>query len=169
MHNVATAPAAETLPASKPLPRVRLATPADLDGLLEMGRELHRENGLMSLDEGMIRQAAEGALLHNRDTFGVIGKPGHLEAMIYLGLRQFWYSKDVHLEELLAYVSPNFRKSRNAIALIEFAKASALKLGVPLLIGIISSTNTKQKIKLYERRIGPMSGAYFLFNGKTCS
>ena len=151
------------------LPRVRLAVEADIEQVIDMGRQLHRENGLMTLDDDLIRQVAEDAILHDAGVFGVIGDPGHLEAMILLELRKYWYSSDVHLEELLNYVLPKYRKSRNAIALIEFAKKQAVKLGIPLLIGILSNKNTEQKLKLYSRRLGPPAGGYFIFNGKTGS
>ena len=150
----------------KSLPKVRLAAPDELDEVIQLGRELHEENGLMNLDEDMIRQAAEGAVLHGQGIAGVIGKDP-IEAMIYLGLRQYWYTKELHLEEMLNFVRPQFRKSRNAIALIEFAKSAAIKLGVPLLIGIVSNDKTAQKIRLYRRRLGEPAGAYFLYGSKT--
>ena len=157
---------AAAAPAVAPLPRVRLAVESDLNEILQLGRALHEENGLVGLDENLIRQAAEGAISGKDGIVGVIGKTP-IEAMIFLQLRRFWYSQSVHLEECLAYVLPAHRKSRNAIALIEFAKAASLKLGVPLLIGIVSNEKTAQKIKLYERRLGKQAGAYFLFNART--
>ena len=157
---------AAAAPAVAPLPRVRLAVESDIDEILQLGRALHEENGLVDLDESLIRQAAEGAIRGRDGIVGVIGKTP-IEAMIFLQLRRFWYSPSVHLEECLAYVAPEYRKSRNAIALIEFAKAAALRLDVPLLIGIVSNEKTAQKIRLYERRLGKQSGAYFLFHGHT--
>ena len=151
----------------KPFPRVRLATPQDLESCLEMGRELHAENGLMDLDEDQIREAAIGAIFHNRDTIAVIGKPGRLEAMAYLGIRQFWYAKKTHLEEMLNFVREPFRRSQNAKALLRFEKESSLALGMPLLIGIISSHRTEAKMRLYRRELGAPSGGYWVFNGTT--
>lgn len=157
-----------TAPAAKPLPRVRVATTDDLEEILSMCRDLHAENGLMSLDEGKVQQAVIDSLTGRDGIFGVVGR-NPVEGMIMLGLRQYWYAKDgdVHLEEMLNYVREPFRRSRNAIALIEFAKTTALKLGVPLLIGIVSNTRTEQKIKLYQRRLGKPAGGYFLWNGRT--
>ena len=162
--SVAAAPAAATH-----LPRVRLAIAADLEQILDMGRSLHKENGLMRLDDQLIKEMAESAILDDEGVFGVIGSIGHLEGMILLQLRRYWYSQDCHLEELLNYVKPEYRKSRNAIALIEFAKSQSKRLGIPLLIGILSNKNTEQKMKLYQRRLGAPSGGYWIFNGKTGS
>jgi GNAT superfamily N-acetyltransferase len=161
MHEATSAPLA-----AQALPRVRRAVESDLEEVLQLGRDLHAENGLMGLDEDLIRQAAVQAIMHNNGIVGVIGKDP-IEAMIYLGLRQYWYTKDVHLEEMLAYVRPDHRRSKNAIALIEFAKSASLSLGIPLLIGIVSNEKTTQKIRLYERRLGKQSGAYFVYNGHT--
>lgn len=153
--------------AASSLPRVRLAGEDDIEQILDMGRKLHHENGLMTLDDSLIRQVAEDAILHDAGVFGVIGDPGHLEAMILLELRKYWYSSDVHLEELLNYVRPQYRRSKNAIALIEFAKTQASRLGIPLLIGILSNKSTEQKVRLYQRRLGKPSGAYWIYGGKT--
>ena len=150
------------------LPRVRMASVDDLDEIMQMGRELHAENGLMSWDEDKVKTAAVNALRGVEGVVGVIGSDP-IQAMIYLCLRQYWYAQDgdAHLEEFLAFVRPEFRKSNNAKALIEFAKSSAKRLGVPLLIGIVSNEKTAQKIRLYRRRLGEPSGAYFIYGSKT--
>jgi hypothetical protein len=82
-------------------------------------------------------------------------------------MRHFWYTKEPHLEELWAFVRPEFRKSRNAQALVEFAKALAVELKRPLLIGVLSSHRTEQKVRMYRRKLGAPKGAYFLYNAET--
>ena len=167
MQNIAAAPAAMTASARhQQLPKVRLAAPGDIEEVIQIGRELHKENGLTALDEGAIRQAAEAAILHGQGIVAVIGKEP-IEAMIYLGLRQYWYSSQPHLEEMLNFVREPFRRSKNAISLIEFAKQAAVKIGVPLLIGIVSNEKTEQKMRLYTRRLGKPAGGYWLYNAKT--
>ncbi len=153
---------------ARTLPHVRLATEDDFEEIMDLGRELWRENGLMQFDEEKVSHFALNALRGKDGIIGVIGK-NPIEGFILLCLRQLWYAKDgdVHLEEFTSYVKPEFRKSQNAIALIEFAKDAAIKLNVPLWIGILSNARTEQKIRLYRRRLGDMAGAYFLFHGKT--
>ena len=168
MLNAAAAPAAVTLPApKKPLPKVRLATREDLFEVISLGRELHKENGLMAMDDEAIVKAATNAVLGTDGVVGVIGAPDHIEGLIFLQLRQFWYSNEMHLEELLNFVKPQYRRSENAKALIEFAKTAATKLGVPLLIGVLSNEQTQAKIRLYRRQLGQPAGAFFLFGSKT--
>jgi GNAT superfamily N-acetyltransferase len=150
-------------------PAVRLATMDDLEDLLSMGRELHKENGLLNLDEALIRQGALDAINGNHSVVGVIGPTGHMEGAIHLAFRRFWYTSDWHLEELWAYVRPQYRRSTNAKALVQYAKHCAETLKVPLLIGILSNTQTEAKVALYRRQLGAPSGAYFLYNAKTGS
>ncbi len=148
-------------------PRVRVAVPADLQQLLEMGYELHRENGLVSASELKIEAAAHRAIEGKDGVAGVIGPVGALQAMIYLVIGQYWYSDDLHLEELCNYVRPEFRKSGNAKALIGFAKKCAKNMKLPLLIGVVSNQRTSEKVRLYRRQLGFPAGAYFLYNSKT--
>jgi GNAT superfamily N-acetyltransferase len=149
------------------LPKVRIAVDADIDQVIELGKMLHSENALMPLSEQKIAAAAWKAIRQDMAILGVIGDVGHVEAMIHLTIGRFWYTDDFHIEELYAFVRPEYRKTNNAKALVEFAKENSLRIGVPLLIGIISNDRTKAKIRLYERRLGEPAGAYFLFNGKT--
>lgn len=149
------------------LPKVRLAKPADAQSLFEIGCSLHEENGLMPISKERCWQAVVRAINKDRMIAGVIGPVGKLEAAIILTIGQFWYTDYPHLEELAAYVLPAYRRSNRAKALVEFAKNSASELKVPLLIGIISNNRTEAKIRLYERQLGPRSGAFYLWNGKT--
>lgn len=149
------------------LPLIRPATMADMPQLLEMGRALHDENGLMTVSEQRIQEAAVHGIQNDDIIVGVIGPVGAVEAMIYLVVGKFWYTDDLHIEELFTYVKPEFRASKNAKALVQFARDTADRLGVPLLIGIISNARTKPKIKLYERMLGAPAGAYFLYGGHT--
>jgi GNAT superfamily N-acetyltransferase len=146
--------------------KVRLATPEDIDEILELGRLIHAENAFMPLSEERIRDYAWRGINQNRAIMGLIGPVGAIEAAIYLTVGQFWYTEELHLEELFAFVRPEFRKSDNAKALVEFAKTSAQRLDVPLLIGVIATIRTAAKIRLYERRLGKQSGAYFLLNAE---
>jgi GNAT superfamily N-acetyltransferase len=148
-------------------PKVRLAVEEDIPQLVAMGRELHRENGLMPISETRIYQMARRAVARDRVICGVIGPVGGIEGIIVIMVGQFWYTDFPHLEELFAYIKPEFRRSNRAKALVEFAKKSAIELNAPLLIGIVSNKQTEAKIRLYRRQLGDPAGAYFLYNAKT--
>ena len=167
MYIDTTAALADRKSTSKSLPRVRLGVEADLPQLLEMGRELHKENGLLPLSEAKIERMARMALRQEGGIIGVIGGIGQVQAMIHLVIGSFWYTDEFHLEELYAYCRPEYRKSENSKSLIEFAKLCAIRQGKPLLIGVISNDRTEAKVRLYERRLGKKAGAWFLYGCKT--
>jgi GNAT superfamily N-acetyltransferase len=156
-----------TAPVSKPFPKVRRAKREDVPQIFELGRLLFEENAITGWSEHRIVEAVDRAIDGNGAVIGVIGDVGRLEGMIYLFVAKFWYTDDVHLEEVYNYVHPNYRKSDNAKALIDFAKMCSEGIKVPLMIGIVSNHKTEQKIRLYQRRLGKPSGAYWLVNGKT--
>lgn len=148
---------------------VRLAQPADEDALITLGKELHQDNGIFPISEekieAVIRRAIYPQVQEPNDLpviIGVVGAPGHIEASIGMMITQHWYTDAWHVEELFNFVRPKFRRSRHANALIAFAKDVQIKLEIPLLIGILSCKDTKEKIKLYSRRLGEPAGAYFV-------
>lgn len=148
-------------------PRVRMALPDDYPQVMAICRDLHLENGVSRVNWDYVSDQMRRGIDQRGAVIGVIGDVGRLQAAIYLHMTRFWYSDDVILEELFAYVVPSFRKTNNARALIEFGKKCSHRFDVPLLIGIISNQRTEGKIRLYSRRLGPQSGAFFLVNGHT--
>ena len=165
------APAIETIRhAQKPLPKVRLAVPGEIEELLAIGRELYEENALQAgdndMDEDAIRQAVEAAILHGNGILAVIGKDP-IEALTLMQFHKYWYKKNFHLQELFVFCRAPYRRSRNTKVLLEFNKAAALKLGIPLLIGAVSNERTEQKLRLYQRVYGKPAGFYFLVGGHT--
>jgi hypothetical protein len=97
-----------------------------------------------------------------------VGPKGKLEGLMYLLLSSFWYSTDSQWEELFLYVTPEHRKSRNAVDLLNFAKWCTDQTGFPLVIGILSNSSTERKEALYERQLKPedIKGKFFIYNKK---
>ena len=80
--------------------------------------QTHRENGLFKLAPqkvtGFMDRALHPEMISSQDTnpraqIGVIGTTGRLEAVAFVLLSCFWYSEEIHLEELLVYVDPECR------------------------------------------------------------
>jgi hypothetical protein len=156
-------------------PMVRLATKAEEDELMEMCREIHAENGLVSMDETKVREMLNKAFNKEGGIVGVIGQPGKLEAVIMIIMTSQWSSSDTHLEELFAYVRRPFRtkfkgakttKMPHAEALVRFAKKCSDEIGVPLIIGIVTNNRMAGKVRLYRSILGYPAGAYFVVNPK---
>lgn len=154
---------------------VRIAQASEEEAVMELCRELHRENGLFPLNELKVREMLRRSFNRQGGILGVIGQPDALEGMIYMLVSSFWYSTQPHLEELFVYVRPAFRETKElegeqkfsrVRALAEFAKWCAETSTFPLVIGVISDERTEGKIRLYQRYFGKPVGNFFYYAPK---
>ena len=145
------------------LPTVRIALPQDEEEVMIMTRRLHAENGTFGYDEKKVRELLRRCFSREGTIVGVIGEPGHIEASTCLGIADFYYTSDWHLEEYWNFVDVEFRRSKNADALIEFGKNCADSMGIPFFTGIITAKQMAGKVRLYRRRLGHPVGAYFIY------
>lgn len=151
---------------------VRLAAPADEDAIFNLLAEgLFNENGTFSLSEDKSRKFIRQAVNHEGGIIGVIEEGGVIAGSIGMNLESFWYSDEFNICEYWNYVHPQYRKSigtefkRSDYAkdLINFAKWVSERMGLVLNIGIISTTRTEAKCRLYGRVLSPV-GQYFMHN-----
>lgn len=143
--------------------RVRIADHGDEKEIMELCRRLHVENGIFSMDDSKVLETLRKAFNRAGGILGVIGKRGNIEGLIYIAFGEFWYSRETHLEEYFSYIPPEYRKSKNAIELVEFAKWCAENSNMKLVIGIMSDHRTMGKVRLYQRSLGEPIGAFFLY------
>ena len=150
---------------------VRVAKPYDAPEVWRLFLQTHRENGLFTIapqkvtllmDRALHPEAIPPTDTGPRAQIGVIGNPGRLEAVAFILISSFWYSDDLHLEELLVYVDPEYRASNHCQACVNWMKGLAVSLGIPLLTGIISKHRTAAKIRLYDRML-PRIGAFYFY------
>jgi hypothetical protein len=143
----------------------RLAEPDEIDDIMKLCRRLHHENGQhFPLDEAAVYERMTDALSRKKlGIVGVIGAHRKIEAIIYLVLSSFWFTQEMHVEELFSFVPPEFRRSSHAKLLIQFAKETADSLKMKLFIGVVSNIRTQAKVRLYRRLLGEPIGAYFLY------
>lgn len=144
--------------------RVRLATIADADEIMAICHRLHDENGRLPICERKVREYLDEAFYGKGGILGAIGESGKIQGVILLRIGQIWYSEKYTLEEMFSYVLPEYRRSKNALDLVEFAKLCAKRLDLPLMIGILSDERTEAKVRLYERRLSKPAGAFFVYN-----
>ena len=143
---------------------VRLATPADEEECIKLLSMLHAEGGLMPLDMPSAQQMFQRAFQRNGAILGVIGETGNIKAMIFLLISRFWYSTQFHLEELFNFVRPDQRKADHAHRMISFAKKCADETKLPLVIGVLTNSRMEGKVRLYRKKLGYPSGAFFVYN-----
>ena len=153
---------------------VRAATPGDWDEIYKLFRLLHKENGMFSSSESKVDWLLERILYPEliaqddpglRGFLGVIGPEGALEAFILMVIASYWYTDEIHLEELATFVHPNHRRSKHAHALLQYSKHLSDATSIPLLIGIISNKRTEAKVRLYRKHL-PETGSFFLYNAQ---
>ena len=145
--------------------QVRFATRADEADLLKMCHELHDENALFDMDDECVQNTLNHAFNRQGGLIGVIDGPSGIEASCYLLITTIWYTKQNHVEELWNFVRPPFRKSDHATTLIDWAKYCREQMSLPLMIGILSNHRTEAKVRLYRRKLGVPSGAFFVVGG----
>jgi len=149
---------------------VRTGVEDDFNEVMGMLMRAATENAVVPPDVQKFAEVVWGALIRKTGICGVIGDVGGtLQGAVLLSMGEMWYSRELILEEKIIYVEPEFRAAKGGRArkLAEFAKMTAKELGIPLAIGVMSSTRTEAKIRLYERVFGKPSGVYFLYGAKT--
>lgn len=152
------------MPINKAMADVRMATPADLDPLIELLREMHAETGIGRFDPERAQHAVVAGISRKGGVVGVVrSSEGIVEASIGLFIGLNWYSSDPHLFDLWSFVGEPYRKTTHAKLLIGFAKSAALDLGLPLMMTLITNERTQRKERLFERQM-PKAGSVFAFN-----
>lgn len=150
--------------------RIRIATPEDLDEIMNIALMATDENAVVSSDPEKLLQDIWPALHKDRGIVAVIGRPGgKIEGAILLRVGNLWYSNELVIEEKAIFIHPEYRDAKGGRArkLARFSKRLADDLELPLLIGVLSNERTEGKIRMYEREFGPRAGVFFLYRAKT--
>ena len=150
--------------------KVRTGTPNDVHGMMDLALSACEENGLSKPNPEKLLSEIWSALNLHYGIVGIIGDEGKpFEAAILMRVDSLWYTDEASLVERAIFVAPEFRQAKGGRAsrLCEFAKMAAQSLGMPLVIGVLSSQRTEAKVRLYERQFGKPAGAYWVFGGST--
>jgi hypothetical protein len=141
---------------------VRLAQRSDEPQLISLCKELHEDNGIFSMDDDLVREMLYRTFDRKGGIIGVVDGEDEIAGAILMMLSNFWYSREIHLEELFNFVRPKYRKSNFARELLEFAKSCQRTLGVPLFTGIVTNKRVATKVMMYRKKLGPPAGAFFI-------
>lgn len=147
-------------------PRVRIATAEDEPEITRALALMHAEGGMLQLDPDCARETFARAFERRGGIIGVIGEKDDIQAMIYLLITRFWYTRDNHLEELFNWVRPDCRKSDYAKTLIGFARTCSDELHIPLVIGVLTNRSMAAKVRLYRQSLGFPAGAFFVYGAR---
>jgi len=146
---------------------VRTATVRDESQLMSLCRALHQDNGIFTMDDDLVYRMLHSILQPEQDkvgggVIGVIDGDDELAAAICIMFSHFWYSHDVHLEELFNFVRPEYRRTTYGREMLEFAKRCQQTLGLPLFTGIVTNKRLEAKVTMYRKKLGPPAGAFFV-------
>jgi hypothetical protein len=150
--------------------KLRIGTPDDMREVMDLAIAAAKENALLTANQALLAQAVWPALNQNHGLVGCIGKQdGEIEGIVVLNIGTLFYSDEPCVEERVVFVKPEYRAAKGGRArkLCEFSRSVAEKLGLPLLIGVLSSEETKHKVELYRRVFGEPSGAFWVVGRKT--
>src|SRR5258705_6520651 len=133
---------------------VRIAKPEDHVEIWRLFLQGFRENALFPLDaekvDWFMNRALQPEMIPEwdngiRGAIGVIGQVGALEALVFVVLGEYWYTRHKHIEEFIVFTDPEHRKSGHANALHEWMKNQGDATNLPLVTGIMSNVRTKAK------------------------
>lgn len=142
---------------------VRKAGSLELEPLWEFMCANTSENALFAVDYSQFRWLLEEALNGKTSIILVIDGERGYAAVMWLTLERPWYSAEWVLGERWVYVHPDYRNTDCWEKLIDFAKTSAIEMGLPLVMGISTNCRVDAKIRLYRRKL-PLIGGLFLFD-----
>lgn len=143
---------------------VRIGSPLDHQKMISFLREMHRENGIVSMDDKTVEATLACGLARHHAIVGIVdGDNDEIAASVGLFVNRLWYAQSNHLEDRWVFVMPPYRRQPLARPLLEFAKRAAVALRLPLLIAVLSEESTLAKVRLYEREFSKMRGAVFLY------
>lgn len=149
---------------------VRVATPADLDEIMQLALAACDENAFLDANPAKLAAEIWPALNRDHGICAVIGQPnGAIEGVVVLRIGNMWYSDTSIIEEKAVFIHPDFRSAKGGRAkqLCEYSKKVSDTLGMPLIIGVLSNTRTAGKMRMYERLFGPPAGGFFLYGAHT--
>lgn len=149
---------------------IRIARPEDLDEIMKLSVLGCEENGFLKANPAKLAAEFWPALHQDHGICALIGKPGgQIEGLVLLRLGHMWYSDEPVVEEKVIFIHPEFRNAKGGRAkrLCEFSKQTADRLGIPLIIGVLSNHRTEAKVRMYERQFGKPAGAFFLYGAET--
>jgi len=163
------------VPKPGPTPRplsIRIAHPDEGDKIFASLMLLAEENALAPVSEARVRamidrcRGPEPGKMRD-GVIGIIDAPdGRIAATVGIVMSQWWYTNAWHCEEVWGFVDPLHRsgKFNYAKALIAFSKWWSEQMGMPLIMGVLSTHRTLGKIRLYAREV-PLVGAIFMWRG----
>jgi len=143
-------------------PGVRIAREADEVSLFSLLTLMHAENGMAPMSADRVLDRLRMGTRGQGGIVGVIDGPAGIEASVGLYFSQLWYaSAPTHMEESWLFVRPDRRRSDHAKKLIGFAIWTAKRIGLPLMMGVMTKHRLSAKLRLYQRQLTQVGAIFY--------
>jgi GNAT superfamily N-acetyltransferase len=137
---------------------IELATAPDLEGVCDLLRVMHQENGVGRVNEakalGVISsRIEEGGCLVSRQNGVIVGS-------IAVYRSNWWYSDEVAFFDQWFFVHPKHRTEGHASRLIAAMKQAARNTGVPFVLQVGTTIDALSKLRFFKKHMTPFGGAF---------
>lgn len=150
----------ETIPET--FPGVRIAREADEVALFSLLTLMHAENGMAAMSAERVLDRLRSGTRGQGGLIGVIDGPDGPEASVGLFFSQLWYAPaPTHVEESWLFVRPEYRQKNHATKLVRFAKWTSKRIGLPLMMGVMTKHRLTAKLRLYQREMTQVGAVFY--------
>lgn len=158
--------AAEVRSPNRPTPRpfgVRIANLSDEGQIYDLLVLMAEEIALLPISETKVRAMIRHAAARNGGVIGIVENEEKIVGAVCLVMNQGWYSESWFCDEIWNFVHPDHRRGLGndyAKRLLQFSKWWSEQLGMPLVMGIMSTKRTMGKIRFYMRNLRLIGGIF---------
>lgn len=140
---------------------ITIATIDDLEGVCDLLRVMHAENGVGRVNEikarGVITQRInEGGCMITR-------RHGKLVGSVAIYRDAWWYSSEPAFFDQWFFVHPDHRTEGHAVRLLAALKQACRNTGMPLVLNVGTAVDALSKLKFFKKHLTPFGGS-FLFD-----
>ena len=141
-----------------PKPRnVRVATVNDYPVVKALLLKMAEESAMASVSNKKLDDMIMLTLTQSRGIVGLATDEfNNVVGLIGLIMVQWDYSLAWSYKDFAMFVSPDHRKGKYAVDLINFTKWWAEQTGIPVNIGVASKSRTRAKIRFYSQHLRPL-------------
>jgi GNAT superfamily N-acetyltransferase len=133
-------------------PRIRLATEADIDAILELLWVMYEEVRVGSLSRTKVRAVVCDCIENGAVLIGQSGD--QIVSALGLVATEWWWSEDVHLEDRFCFTLPKHRGTPYAKMMLQEAARTAKEAGLDFTPAVFSTDRTKAKVEMFQRMFG---------------
>lgn len=148
--------------------RIVMAQPTDIPQIVSFGYNSLKENELKGFGmspsfnkttEYITKLVLNTTVITLRDEI----HPSLLDGVFTFDISSTWWSDEPILISSLFYIKKDKRNYKNASKILNAAKEYAIMVGMPLVLDLVTNTDTERKNKLFKKLGFVEVGSFFIF------